>query len=113
MKRLFKILVILTLVLVSCSTQQNLTTSTEVLGSGIKYDLLIENAKLYQLDSLIKADTLPMLNVWYEGTFIDYNTNNSITKRVFIKKYGKTKITYVVTGNKEPFFIEKRIKTRK
>ena len=69
MKRLFKILVILTLVLVSCSTQQNLTTSTKVLGSGIKYDLLIE-------ENLTKYEKLKFVQELF-------NKGDSKTKLIF------------------------------
>lgn len=76
----------------------------------MKYALVIEKARTYQVDSLIMADTLPELNRWLGTTFVDDVTNKRTTKRTYIKKYsGKSEIVYIISGNYEPFKIVKRI----
>ena len=109
MKNLFYVLLIF--FSVACSTQkQNLTIDEEILGTTLKYEMLIKNGSQFQVDSLITADTLPKLDMWYSTVFIDYETNNGIKKQVYIKKNNQLEITYIIIGNKEPFYIEKRIR---
>lgn len=62
-----------------------------------------------QLDSLCVADTLSCdFNDWTNCDFITYMTNDTIHKRLWIKQWGDgTLVKYVVTGAKEPFFVEK------
>jgi hypothetical protein len=111
MEKLFKFLVITFigfLIIGCCTTKQ--VSNNEVLGISMKYSLLIKEANQFQVDSLIKADTLPSLNYWFTNSFRDYQTNELIVKRTFIKEYNnRNEITYVISGDKEPYCIEKRI----
>lgn len=110
MRKLINIIIctIFSIFVIGCCAQKKNTTN-EVLGASMKYSLYIEKGSSYQVDSLISADTLPVVNRWIGGTFVDYNTNNRITKRTFIKQFSGSEIVYVITGNVEPFKIEKRI----
>jgi hypothetical protein len=113
MKKLINFLTItlIAFIIVSCCSQKKATNTVGVYGLSLKYNLVIDNAKQYQVDSLIKADTLPALTSWFTNSFRDYNTNEMFVKRTHIKEYqNNTEITYVITGNGEPYHIEKRIK---
>lgn len=113
MKRIiiFLTITLFTLVIAGCCYQKKVTNTAGVYGLSLKYDLVIDNARQYQVDSLIKADTLPALTTWFTNSFRDYKTNEMFVKRTHIKEYkNNTEITYVITGNTEPYHIEKRIK---
>lgn len=111
MKRIFVIfaLIMFLVCVLSCVTQRNVTNNDIMLGASIKYALVIDNATFYQVDSLITADNLPNINKWIGGSFIDYETGNKITKRMYIKKGGEESFVYVIMGNNEPFKITKRV----
>lgn len=96
-------------VVLSCSIQRNVETSDIILGTSMKYTLVIDEATYYQVDSLINADNLPDINKWIGGTFIDYETSKKITKRMFIKKQKNGETVYTVIGNSEPFNVTKRV----
>lgn len=105
----FFMLSLISLMIIGCCTQKKILNQ-EVLGTSMKYALVIENATTYQVDSLINADTLPPLEKWIPSMFVDYTTNERITKRMYIKQYSrKSNIVYVITGLNEPFDIIKRI----
>ena len=115
MKKFLNILITVSFlfILVNCSIfkHSKKENKDEILGASIKYELCIENASTYQIDSLIIADTLPSLNFWYASVFVDYQTNEKVVKRMYIKAYDKQKeITYIIQGTKEPFYLEKRIR---
>ena len=77
----------------------------------MRYALYMEKATSYQLDSVIKADTLPSLDLWFSSYFIDFETDGRVLKRMCIKSYDKNnEVIYVVLGENEPFQIEKRIR---
>ena len=112
MKHFLNITMVFTIffIMIGCCTKK-VVTSDNVLGVSMKYELVIENAKNYQIDSLIMADTLPQLAKWPGSIFVDYNTNERVTKRVFVKQYSKdNEVVYVITGNTEPYNVVKRIK---
>lgn len=113
MRKYFKLLIslLLTFLFIGCCNQKHISNNTEVLGVSMKYELNINNGKTYQIDSLIKADTLPALGNWIASTFVDYNTNKAVTKRVYVRQYSKKhENVYIITGNNEPYEIIKRIK---
>lgn len=112
MKHLFNffILLLINLMIIGCCAQKRVINQ-EILGTSMKYALVIENATEYQVDSLINADTLPPLEKWIPSMFVDYTTNERITKRMYIKQYSnKSEVVYIITGLNEPFDIVKRIK---
>ncbi len=39
----------------------------------------------YSLDSLIEADTLPMIEYWIQSPFKDYETKERIVRMIFMK----------------------------
>lgn len=107
----FLIVIFLLLILCNCSTMNNKNITNDIMyGDSMIYDLYIEKATLYQVDSIINADTLPTLDLWFLTTFVDFQTNERILKRLCIKQNNKIENVYVVIGNKEPYKIEKRIR---
>ena len=67
------------------------------------------NATAWQIDSICKADTLPEIDSWLVNQFTDYETNEVITKRMYIKERGETEAVYIVTGTSEPYLVVRRI----
>jgi len=110
MRKLINVIIYVVILIhtIGCCVQKKVETE-RVLGAAMKQVLVIEQASLYQVDSLIDADTLPRFDRWISGTFVEYNSNKKITKRTIIKQFSGSEIVYVVTGNTEPFKIEKRI----
>lgn len=59
-----------------------------------------------QLDSICVADTLDNnLNNWYTSYFVDYPTNTTITKKLYIKTSGNKQILYILTLYDEKYKI--------
>ena len=58
------------------------------LGTSMKISCNIENAKQYQVDSLMVADTLPPVNKWLRSVYVDYETGDRYIKRLYIRTYG-------------------------
>lgn len=82
-------------------------------GTSMKITCNIDNGKYYQIDSIVKADTLPSVNKWLQSTFTDYETNQKYEKRLYVKTYNNgTEVVYIILGNKEPYKITKRITER-
>ena len=46
------------------------------LGASMKISCNIENARQYQVDSLMVADTLPPVNKWLRSVYLDYETGD-------------------------------------
>lgn len=111
MKEIIKLLFTLVtfIALTACSCHKKLIKTDMEYGTSMKYALVINDAKIQQVDSLILADTLPSLDKWIGGTFVDYETNKKIVKRVYIKQNPPKEIVYIITGLTEPFNITKRI----
>lgn len=113
MGKLYKILVLslLGIFFTTCVTHKNIILDDNVLGVSMKYELFIKDGKMYQVDSLINADNLPILDKWLSTAFTDYNTQEKVFKRFLVRKVSKEKeVVYIITGNTEPFTIIKRIK---
>lgn len=113
MEKLFKFLIFISISLffINCSTHRNIILDDNVLGVSMKYELYIKDGKMYQVDSLINADNLPVLNKWLGTAFTDYNTQEKVSKRFLVRKVSEEKeVVYIITGNTEPFTIIKRIK---
>ena len=62
-----------------------------------------------QIDSICVVDTLPNISEWITMSFKDYETNETITKRMYIKNRGKKEATYIIMGNNEPYKVSLRI----
>lgn len=102
------ILVCMTFIVICCASVNNVSKN-EVLGSTMRVEL-INGGGQFQIDSLIKADTLPNINKWLCNSFIDYETNKRTVKRMYIKNYNDgTEIVYIIVGLEEPYKITKRI----
>lgn len=114
MKKLFNILIyaMISICIIGCCTQKK-AVSGDFIGSSMKVEFHIDDAKAFQVDSLIIADTLPSLDKWISSTFIDYDTNKPVVKRMYIKQYSlKHEILYLVIGESEPFEIIKRVEKK-
>ena len=80
------------------------------LGTSMKLTCNIQDGKTYQIDSLMVADTLPQLDKWLRSVYIDYETKEYITKRMYIRQYKNgTEAVYIILGTEEPYKISKRI----
>ena len=80
------------------------------LGTSMRLACNIQDGKMYQIDSLIAADTLPHLNKWLRSVYIDYETGERILKRMYIRQYNnENEAVYLVVGSQEPYKISKRI----
>ena len=80
------------------------------LGTSMRLACNIQDGKMYQIDSLIAADTLPQLNKWLRSVYIDYETGERILKRMYIRQYNNgNEAVYLVVGSQEPYKISKRI----
>ncbi len=110
MKSLMQFLFIFIFIVTFLGCQKNIYETNNVLGQTLKSELLISNGSQYQVDSIISTDKLPLLNNWYSSVFVDYQTNNKIIKRVCFKILeNKSEVIYIIQGNNEPFYIEKRV----
>ena len=79
-------------------------------GTSMVVTCNIQNGKDYQIDSIVKADTLPNIEGWLRSVYIDFDTEERIIKRLYIKTHKDgTESVYVVMGSKEPYKITKRI----
>lgn len=112
MKKLLNILIVFSVfaILNGCGSHRKMVDDTEVLSASMRHVLVIDDAKRYQVDSLITADTLPSLDKWLIGTFVDKTTNKIYIKRVYIRNTNDIEIVYTITGENEPFDIIKRIR---
>lgn len=111
MKNIIKFLAIILIAfsLIGCASRRKVIDAVH-LGSSMKYSLVIENGSMYQIDSLINADTLPVLEKWITTTFIDSTTSKGVVKRMCIKRNDRQEYIYIISGNTEPYQIIKRIK---
>lgn len=114
MKNTFKKVLLcigISLMLLGCSVvkrQQEINDYS--LGASMKISCNIENAKQYQIDSIMVADTLPNLKKWLRSVYIDYETGERILKRMYIRQYDNgTESVYLIMGSEEPYKITKRI----
>ena len=74
------------------------------LGASMKISCNIENARQYQVDSLMVADTLPPVNKWLRSVYLDYETGDRYIKRLYIRTYGDgTEAAYIILGQEEPY----------
>ena len=87
-----------------------MVNNNNILGTSLKYGLVINDAKQYQVDSLIVADTLPALNYWFTNSFRDYKTNEVFVKRTYIKEYKANRSSGII-GRKRKNFCLRRLGT--
>lgn len=106
-----KVILTLSLLLItlSCGVVKHQTENI-TLGLSRMTEERLNNCNQYQIDSLIVADTLPRLNRWLLTTYVDYETNEKVYKRMCIKKYSNgSECAYIIIGSNEPYKITKRI----
>lgn len=112
MKNVFKYIltsVLISIFFIGCATVKNQPKDISF-GTSMKIEYVIDDAKTYQIDSILIADTLPNIDKWLIMNYIDYETNKKIIKRMYIRKYESGfENTYIIIGNNEPYKITKRI----
>lgn len=101
----------LALMLVGCGVVKKQQERNDYqLGTSMRLACNIQDGKMYQIDSLIAADTLPQLNKWLRSVYIDYESGERILKRMYIRQYNnENEAVYLVVGSQEPYKISKRI----
>lgn len=117
MKKFFKnllIALVLVLSVTSCGWLLSLFGTNGgggdvVFGTSTMKNSYVMKATEYQLDSICVADTLPNPDTWLGATFKDFETGEVIIKRMYIKHWGKTEITYILLGTAEPYSVTRRI----
>ena len=114
MKNIFKKVILglgISLMLLGCGVvKKQQERNNYPLGTSMKISCNIENGKEYQIDSIMTADTLPKLERWLSTIYLDYETNDKIQKRMYIRQYKNgTEAVYIIVGSKEPYKITKRI----
>ena len=108
-RKVFLMIVVLMLSF-SCGVKKQVSSNAPLLGLSMRVTCHITNGKMYQIDSIIKADTLPSYNKWLFSVYTDYETNVKMQKRMYIKKVSNGgEIVYIVSGSQEPYKITKRI----
>ena len=106
MKKIVKFLVALALVfVVGCTTQKNV--EEVVFGTSMMVTYTMDVTEI-QVDSICKADMLPNYDKWIKSSFTDYETNQVFVKRLYIKN-GEYEVVYILTGDREPYKITRRI----
>ena len=107
----FILAVVMCLSFVGCDlifkTPRNNNNNTN-LGAGMRatYEMV---ATAWQVDSICKADTLPTIDLWLVSTFNDFESGETIYKRMYIKEEGTNEIIYIIMGNNEPYKVTRRI----
>ena len=105
MKRIF-IFLLMAFLMFSCKTQQNIGEIN--FGSSITMDYTLEIGN-YGMDSICLVDSLPNYKEWVGARFTDYETNETIYKRMCIKTCTDgVELLYILVGNKEPYIISRR-----
>ena len=105
------VIVGLALMLVGCGVVKKQQERNDYpLGTSMRLACNIQDGNMYQIDSLIAADTLPQLNKWLRSVYIDYESGERILKRMYIRQYNNgNEAVYLVVGSQEPYKISKRI----
>ena len=105
MKKIFTFLLMLFLMF-SCKTQQNTGEITFGTSMLVSYTMM---ATEIQMDSICNVDALPNFDKWIKTSFTDYETNQVYVKRLYIKNSDEYEVVYILTGDKEPYKITRRI----
>lgn len=113
MKNVFKkvlVNVFFVVIFFGCATMKHNIPHDIEYGTSMRTAYTIENGSSYQIDSIIMADTLPAIEKWMHMSYVDYETNKKIIKRMYIRTYGNgNESVYIIMGNNEPYEITKRI----
>ena len=90
--------------------QPNSTVNIDTIHPRSQIVVYEDTINTNSLDSILKIEELPNIDTWSVCEFYDYETGNTVTKSMYfqINKDGSTTY-YVVTGDKSPYIIEKRI----
>lgn len=101
----------LAIMLVGCGVVKKQQAKNDYpLGTSMMLTCDIQNGKAYQIDSIMRADTLPNLDKWLRSVYIDFESGERILKRMYIRQYENgTESVYLIMGSEEPYKISKRI----
>lgn len=97
------------LFIVGCGTAKKQVTESEMHGSSMVTMEVILRATQHQVDSVCTVDSLPSLRQWTGSSFIDFETRQTVVKKMYIRHNNGKETMYIVIGKKEPYIIEKRI----
>ena len=77
---------------------------------SMMYNGIYKALSIYQLDSVIKADKLPIVNKWIESSYKDFETNEPIILRTLYIENDTASLVYRVEniGN-DSVFLTKRV----
>ena len=113
MKKIFKkvlIALVLLFMFIGCCVSKKAVKNDYPFGTSMRLTCNIQNGFQYQIDSIIIADTLPPIDRWLKTEYLDYETNDRLLKRMYIRQYKNgTESVYTILGSKEPYKISKRI----
>lgn len=84
-------------------------SSNTVYGETMRNSYVMENVTQRQVDSICVADTLPNIKEWTGSVYVDFETRQTIVKRIYMKSNEPKQILYVVIGEGEPYKVERRI----
>ena len=106
----FLVFIIVTSLLIVGCKSKSIVTNEVVLGSSMRVEWTMDNATLFQVDSLVNAESLPSFSRWLGTSFNDFETGIKTTKRMYIKRVSDSKeIVFIIIGNNEPFKVIKRV----
>lgn len=109
----FLLLILIAISMVGCGLfkKSHKTEKTDE-PYDVIYSRTIDNLTLAQFDSICVADTLlGQLNDWYSSSFIDYNTQKTVFKHIYIKQNSKLRTFYILTLYEETGKMKMTIRT--
>jgi hypothetical protein len=87
--------------------------NTKIDTTGYSHSQIVvyeDTVNKHALDSICLSEELPDFDMWTVCDFYDYETGTTITKCLYLKPNNDGTVSYyVVTGNNDPYIIEKRI----
>lgn len=84
-------------------------STNTVYGERMMNSYVMENVTQRQVDSICVADTLPNFNEWVGSIYVDFETRQTVVKRIYMKSKEPKQILYVIIGEEEPYKVERRI----
>ena len=84
-------------------------STNTVYGERMMNSYVMENVTQRQVDSICVADTLPNFKEWVGSIYVDFETRQTVVKRIYMKSKEPKQILYVIVGEEEPYKVERRI----
>lgn len=91
----------------ACCCLNKVSKNNNSNGSMFGYEKIINSR---QLDSIIKVDSLSLIEEWMSMVFYDYETSEPVKQRMYIKELtDSSEVTYVLIEKDTLYLIIKRI----